>query len=389
MKSADTSATIQGVSEDGYGAMADAFRSNFAERRELGAAVALYVGGRKVVDLWGGIADARTQRPWNQSTPTVIFSCTKGLVVISVYQLVEAGRLDLDAPVVTYWPEFGNNGKGSITTRMILSHRAGLPVLDRSLSREAILRWDPVVIAIEEQAPIWEPGTAHLYHAKTFGWLAGEVIRRVTGETPGSYFRSAIGELLGIDTRIGVPISEQAVVARTEPPPFNPLPAVTSSRPDLVERAVTLNGAIPFPAIDGEVTYNGAAIRAAELPASNGISSAHDLAKVYAACVRTVEKARLLKSTSIEDALRVQSSGPQLYATAPSFFRWGTGFMLDSPPIRALLGPRSFGHDGAGGLLAFGDDEFGVGFAYVTNQMGDVNDDRANRLVGALRTIFR
>jgi CubicO group peptidase (beta-lactamase class C family) len=375
--------TIEGIAEDGFGAVADAFRDNFEGCEELGAAVAVYGGGRKVVDLWGGIADALTDRPWTQDTRTVVFSCTKGLLAICAYRLVEEGRLDLDAPVIDYWPEFGRNGKERIPVRWLLSHRAGLPVVDRALSRQDCLAWRPAIEALEAQAPIWDPGTAHTYHAKTYGWLVGEVIHRVTGVMPGVYFARAIAEPLGVRTRIGVPVEEQVDVARIEPPPDPASQVVTYTPTDVELRALTINGAIPFPTVDGDMTYNAPDMRAAELPGTNAISSARDLARIYAACVGEVVDIRLMGDLSIDDALLEQSSGAQLFGPdGPQ--RWSTGFMLDSRPFRWMLGPRSFGHDGAGGLLAFADAASGIGFAYVANRMGGPDDQRANRLVKAL-----
>src|SRR5689334_20289213 len=150
-----------GYADERFGPVADAFARNFEDVPELGAAIAVYAGGRKVVDLTGGIADEATGRPWTSETVVPVFSCAKALVSLSIHLLVEEGRLDLDAPVAAYWPEFG---KESITSRMVLGHRAGLPVLDRTLSFDEIAAWTPVVHAIEEQEPLWEPGTTYEYH---------------------------------------------------------------------------------------------------------------------------------------------------------------------------------------------------------------------------------
>jgi CubicO group peptidase (beta-lactamase class C family) len=208
----------QGFVDEGYGPVADAFYANFLERGDLGAACAVYVAGRKVVDLWGGLADRRTQRPWEAETSAVIFSCSKGLLAICAYLLGQDGRLDLDSPVANYWPEFGQAGKESLTVRCVLAHRAGLPALDVDLTREEVIAWQPVVRAIESQRPLWAPGTAHSYHPLTYGWLVGEVIRRITGLMPGVYFRQAIGDPLGLHTWIGLPPEARDAVAWMEPP---------------------------------------------------------------------------------------------------------------------------------------------------------------------------
>ncbi|MEA2526307.1 MAG: hypothetical protein QOF73_3534, partial [Thermomicrobiales bacterium] len=331
--------------------------------------------------------DRRTRRPWEEGTAAVVFSCTKGVMAIAAYQLVQGGRLDLDAAVASYWPEFGQHGKASTTVRMVLSHRAGLPVLDEPLTRAEALSWAPVIRAIERQRPLWVPGTAHTYHAKTYGWLIGEVIRRITGQTPGSFVAERLATPLALETWIGLPVTQRDRVARSEPPPSptGPGPDWSEAAREIHERAVTLNGIFPFPDRDGEVTFNDPEIRAAELPGGNGISTARSLARLYGACVRAVDGVRLLSDESIRDALVERSRGPQLFGSPIGGFRWGTGFQLDAPPWCPMLGPTSFGHDGAGGQLAFADAEAGTGFAYVTNQMGGPGDHRSQRLVAALR----
>jgi CubicO group peptidase (beta-lactamase class C family) len=308
------------------------------------------------------------------------------VMTIAAYQLVQDGLLDLDAPVASYWPEFAQAGKRSTTVRQILSHRAGLPVIDQALTREEALAWDPVIAAIEAQSPLWQPGTAHTYHAKTFGWLIGEVIRRITGLSPGAFVRERLAEPLGLETWIGLPRDQHANVARTEPPldDTGPGPDWSPAAREIHDRAVTLDGTFPFPDTDGEVTFNDPAIRAAELPGGNGISTARSLARLYAACAGEVDGLRLLSKASIADALAEQSSGRQLFGSPVGGFRWGTGFQLNAPPWCPMLGPRSFGHDGAGGQMAFADADAGIGFAFLTNQMGGPDDDRTRRIVAAL-----
>src|ERR1035437_3952075 len=190
------SAAVQGGAEDGFGPVADAFAADFVDAGERGAGVVLYADGRKVVDLWGGVAD-RLGRPWVQDTPAIVFSVTKGVLAICAYQLVGQGRLDLDVPVARYWPEFAAHGKAAISVRMLLSHRAGLVALDRDLTLDEVLAWDPVLWGIEAQAPMWRPGTAHSYHTITYGWLVGEVIRRITGASPGEFLRAELARPLG------------------------------------------------------------------------------------------------------------------------------------------------------------------------------------------------
>jgi CubicO group peptidase (beta-lactamase class C family) len=381
---------IHADAQPGYGGVVDVFEANFRERGDLGAACAIYVNGRLVVDLWGGIADTRSARPWTEDTAAVIFSCSKGILAICAYVLVQDGRLDLDAPVSRYWPEFAQHGKETTTVRWLLSHRAGLPALDRDLTRPEVLAWEPVIRAIEAQSPLWAPGTAHSYHALTYGWLVGEVIRRITGSRPGVFFRKALGDPLRLNTWIGVPASARESVAWMEPPlPDEDSPTVRVIAQHLAEpiamRNLDMGGAFGFPLENGIVAFNDPEIQAAEVPAANGVSTPRSLARLYAGCVSEIDGPTILSRSSIDDAIRVQSSGQQRFGPPDAGQRWGTGFMLDSPPARPLLGTRSFGHDGAGGQLAFADDEFGVGFAYLSNQMGGLVDFRAIELTAALK----
>ncbi len=382
---------IHGFVDDGYGRVMDAFVANFVERQDLGAACTAYVRGRIVVDVFGGLADRRTHRPWQHDTAPVIFSCSKGIVACCVYLLVQEGRLDLDAPIARYWPAFAKHGKASITVRQAMSHRAGLPSLDVDLTKDEVLAWDPVVHAIEEQRPLYPPDAGHIYHAQTYGWLVGEVIRRITGLTPGRFFRSAIGNALRLRTWIGIPTDARASVAWMEPPlpDEDSEPAREIARllgdDSIVARSLSMGGAFAFPADDGFVTFNDPAIQAAEIPGSNGISTAESLARLYAACVSAVEGPSLLSAQSIQDALKVQAAGRQLSAAPDDGTRWGTGFQLSSSPSQPMLGAGSFGHAGAGGQLAFADAIHHVGFAYLTNQMGGYGDVRARELTEALR----
>ncbi|NBE50965.1 serine hydrolase domain-containing protein [Streptomyces boluensis] len=369
--------------DEGYGAVADAFARNFSDFPELGAATTVFVDGHKVVELWGGVADEATGRRWRQDTAVPVFSCAKGLVALCVHLLAQQGSLDLDAPVSTYWPEFGRHGKEDITCRSVLGHRAGLAALDASPSFEEIAAWTPVVTALEEQKPLWEPGTAYEYHGHVFGFLLGEVIRRITGLTPGAYFRRAVAEPLGLRAWIGLPEAEWEARARlveAEGRPGMPGPE------HLLTRIVTMNGSLVFPGLDGPRGWNDPALLAMELPGAGAVASASGLAGVYAAAVTGIDGGeRLLSTDTVSGLVRELSSGPS-WIGLDMGVRWGSGVLLDSASFRPLLGPRSFGSDGAGGQFAFGDDTHGVGFAYVANRMVGHGDDRANRLITAVRS---
>lgn len=387
----DDGRTIRGAVEDGFGPVVDTFSENFKYHGDLGSGCTVLLDGRPVVDIWGGIADARTGRPWTRDSAAVIFSCSKGLLALCCYLLVEDGRLDLDLPVAEYWPEFAQNGKADISVRDALSHRAGLDSVDRDLSRADVIAWSPVISAIEAQRPRFSARDGFAYHPITYGWLIGEVIRRVTGETPGRHFARRIADPLALDTWIGLPEAFQPRVAwmaaelpddDSEEARLNA--ALFASDPTLA-RGATMGGAFAFPSAGGHVTFNDPDLQSAEIPGANGISSAPSLAQVYAATLGSPGNPPLLTRASIADALIVRSEGPQLTGIANDGARWGTGFQLSSPPTQPMLGPTSFGHAGAGGQLAFADLDHGVGFAYLSNQMGGYGDARARQLTLALR----
>ncbi|WP_051809520.1 serine hydrolase domain-containing protein [Actinoplanes subtropicus] len=380
---------IQGGAEDGFGRVVDTFAENFRDRGDLGAGCAVYVEGRKVVDVWAGVADARTGRPWQEETAAILFSCTKGILSFCCYLLVQDGRLDLDVPVTHYWPHFAAAGKESITTRHILAHRAGLPAIEADLSRAQLCAWDPVVRALEGQRPLWEPGTTHSYHPLTFGWLIGEIIRRITGHTPGRFLRETVGDPMDLHLWIGLPESARDTVAWMEPPlpdedsaVIREVAAVQATA--TVKQAMTVGEALPFPTENGIVTINDPALQAAELPGVNGIATPRSLARLYAGCVSKIGGPRLLTPRTVADAMVPRSWGQMLLGDPDLGQRWGTGFMLSSPPSRPMLGSGSFGHDGAGGQLGFADETHRVGFAYLSNQMGPTLDQRANKLTSAL-----
>lgn len=381
---------VWGHVDEGYGIVLDTFIRNFTEYRDLGAGCAVVRDGRPIVDLWGGIADARSGRAWASDTAAVTFSCSKGVVALCAYLLVQEGLLDLDAPIARTWPEFAANGKGSITVRDALSHRAGLPAPAEDLNLDQVLAWEPVIRTLERQAPMFQPSDGHSYHAMTYGWLVGEVIRRVSGRTPGAFFRDAVGDRLGLRTWIGIPESARPTVAWMEPP----LPDEDSDEARLVAdlvardptltRGATMGGAYGFPEQDGTVSFNDPRIQAAEIPGANGISTARSLARMYAACVTSVGGIRLMTDESMADAVRLQAAGPPLSGLPDDGARWGTGFQLASPPTQPMLGAASFGHAGAGGQLAFADAEHRIGFAYLSNQMGGYGDRRARSLTASV-----
>lgn len=367
---------VNGTVDSGFEPVADAFTANFIEHGDVGAAVCVYRDGRAIVDLWAGMADRDRDRPWARDTMALVFSTTKGLTATCAHLLVERGRLDLDAPIAAYWPEFAAAGKDRIPVRWALSHQAGLPVVDASLTLDDVLAWHPVVGAISRQRPEWPPGTAHGYHARTYGWIVGEIVRRITGVTLGRFFATEIAAPLGLDLWIGLPAEHESRVATLSLP--EP-PAVGIAPETLLGRAMSGPSSL-FRLND---MWNLRHLHAAELPSSNGIGTARALARHYAALVSDVEGIRTLMPDTVAQAGEEQAEGPDRVLGVPT--RFGLGFALP-PMLGTGMGPRSLGHPGTGGSLGFADPDPGIGFGYVMNRIKGLapGDERASGLVDAL-----
>jgi CubicO group peptidase (beta-lactamase class C family) len=379
--------TINGTVAEGFGQVADAFERNFSEFGELGSAFALYVDGEVKVDLWAGVADKTTGRPWTHDTLQLVYSTTKGAAAICVARLVDAGLISYDDTVATYWPEFAANGKGEVTIAQMMSHQAGLPYATAELSFDDLMAVRPVVEALAAQSPIWEPGTRHGYHAVTYGWLAGELVRRVDGRTIGQYFADEVAGPLGLDFWIGLPESEEPRVARLEaaPPPTDPEAFAMMMKimgPGTMGfNALLMSGVMMTGPAD---PFNSRIVHATEMPAANGITTARSLAKMYAATLGEVDGVRLFGDDTV-GAVRAEAvNGTDACLTIES--RFGMGFMLDGP-FAPMLSSGSFGHPGAGGSLGYADPEAKVGYGYVMNQMagGIAGDPRTVALNDAVR----
>lgn len=377
-------ADVHGDVAAGFAAVADAFRANFVRGSETGAAVSVYRRGEPVVQLYAGVTDDGSA--FTAATRSVVFSVSKGITTIAVLMAVERGLLSLDAPVADHWSEFAANGKDAVTLRHVLAHQAGLVAPDEPMTMHQLRAWFPVTDVLAAQTPLWEPGTAHAYHAMTFGWLAGEVLRRATGQRPSQWLRHHIAEPLGIRPTFGIDPSS-ADFSRQAPPSISSTPDRTRTGADLEAEAMQTRIMGMHGAFDGLHLFasaNQPDFLATELPAANLVATADELARIYAATVSHVDGVELLQPATVQDALRVQSSGPPVIG-ADWGLRWGTGFMIDSPK-RRMAGAGSFGHDGAGGQLAFAHAETGLSFAYVTNQPGGDADRRAELLCEALRS---
>jgi CubicO group peptidase (beta-lactamase class C family) len=405
--------TINGWVAPGFEGVRQAFQANFDAQAEVGAAFAAYQHGEKVADLWGGIANETTGRPWEEDTLVVVYSTTKGITAMCANRLAQEGIIDLQAPVATYWPEFAQAGKESITVADLLAHRAGLAWTDGPMSVDEMLAWDPVIEALQQQTPSWAPGTAHGYHATTYGWLVGEVIRRATGRSIGTYLRDEITGPLGADFFIGLPASEEPRVARL----ISFIESLASGRgldalgesggpsvgPDLAnlaELATTYfapDGPLfkalgaPGGSLADEQLWHSERLHAAEIPAANGISDARSLARLYSACINDVptasgEKFRVLNPEQLERATRQETEGPDTVLLGLDL-QWGLGFMLNRGLIGAagLGGPRGFGHFGMGGSAGWADPDSELAMGYVMNRMeiGTTGDARSFRLMQA------
>ena len=374
-------APVQGFVEAGFELVREAFAANFERNGDVGAACCIHVRGRPVVDLWGGVTTLGGTKPYTNDTLQLVASTTKGVVAIAAHMLAQEGKLDFDAPVTRYWPEFGAAGKEHIPVRWLFSHRAGLAAIDRPLSLDDVYAWDPVADALAAQRPLWEPGTAHGYHVGTFGWLAGEVIRRVSGKSVGMFVAERIAEPLGLEFWIGLPRAEIDRVAPLipAPPPSGP-PDVFTAR--LLDPTTLLHRAFVNPMLLPN-TLNEPGFWAAEIPAANGIGTARAISRLYAACIGEVGGVRLLTSGTLEHATEVQAAGEDLVLGYET--RYATGFQL-AFPFRPMAGQGSFGHYGMGGSVGFADRERDFSFAYVMNQMlpsGGI-DPRPAALVQAL-----
>ena len=380
---------IGGTAEPGFEGVAAAFRANFAEHGEIGAATAVYVGGRKVVDLWGGVADRATGAPYTEDSLQLVFSTTKGATAACANLLAQRGDLDMDAPVATYWPEFKAAGKADIPVRWLLCHKAGLPYVDAELTLDEVLAWDPVIRALEAQAPVWEPGTAHGYHATTYGWLVGEVIRRVSGRSVGQFFAEEIAAPLDLEFWIGLPDDQQHRVAPLVTWGTPKDPAMAELMNQFMGPDTLLGKALGAPSgvfTNEPGVWNRPEVRAAEIPAANGVTNARSLARFYAGLTGTVEGGPaepLLNAAQAAAAAELQTSGPDQVLYLESTI--GLGFFVASEMAR-YGGPTSFGHTGAGGSMGFTDPEHGIGFGYVMNRMMQslTGDPRSAGLVRAV-----
>jgi len=365
----DGGTPIEGSCDPAFEAVRQAFADNFALRGEVGAAVCVVVHGRTVVDLAGGWADHDRRRAWMPTTPVNVFSVGKPLSALVALRLVAEGRLDLDAPIAGWWPEFAAAGKESVTLRQVLSHRAGLPAVRRRLPPGAMFEWDLMCSALAAQEPWWGPGSAHGYHVNTYGFLVGEVIRRVTGRSVGALVADWIAGPIGADLSIGIPADRDGEVAEFLWP--DTFVAPEEEPAGMSADALMVHNTYFNPSgFSGAGVVNTAGWRRAEIPSTNVHGTARGVARLYEAMAGggAVDGVRIVEQELLAAATDEVSVGEDRVLARPS--RFGLGFQLTQPERPLGPNPGAFGHFGAGGSLGFGDPEAGVAFGYVMNNVG-------------------
>ena len=353
---------INGQCDAAFAAVGDAFADNFADRGEVGAAVTVIVDGRSVVDLVGGWANPATERAWTHDTIVNFYSVGKALIALLVLQLVDAGRIGLDDPIASVWPEFGMGGKQRATVRHALCHRAGVPAIRQRLTNDDLWNWERMTAALAQTEAWWEPGTRHAYHTNTYGHLLGEIVRRITGDMPGTRLR-AVAEPLDADVWWGVPEPALRRCADIIWAPEREMAEVDLANLAREPLMIALGYFNP-PGYSSKDVVNTTEWRRAQLPSTNGHGTAAGLARIYAALL---EPDLLLSPELLAEATRPQSQGYCPVLGEETTF--GLGFKPTSARRPFGPNPRSFGHFGTGGAVGFADPDAGVAFGYVMNHV--------------------
>jgi CubicO group peptidase (beta-lactamase class C family) len=374
-----------GYCDQRFSAVEEAFSRNLESGEEIGASFAATMDGEFVVDIWGGYADAAQTRVWERDTIVPVFSTTKAMTALCALMLVDRGLLDLDSPVARYWPEFAQAGKEKLPVRYLLSHQSGLAGFDEPITGEALYDWNRIVDLLAAQKPWWEPGKQSGYHLLTFGYMVGEVVRRITNRTLGTFFREEVAMPLKADFHIGLPEEYDSRVGEMVPPPMPPIPRPGDPdniyiAPDSLMARVLGN----TPPTTERTRYRS--WRAAEIPSANGHGNARSVARVAAAlaCGGELDGVRLLTLPTIEKAIEEQCYGPDLVLAVP--IRWGLGYALNSKEFPMSRNPRAFFWGGWGGSLIVVDLDARLSWAYVMNKMNAVltGDTRGTGLAAAL-----
>ncbi|MFX1358593.1 MAG: serine hydrolase domain-containing protein [Promethearchaeota archaeon] len=370
---------IHGYCDDRFEKVKETFAKNFQLGLEVGASFAVMLEGKMVVDLWSGFTDAAQTQPWQEDTIVNVFSTTKVMTALCVHILVDKGLIDLDAPVANYWPEFAQAGKKELPVRYLLSHTAGLPGFDKEINIDVLYDWNQIVDLLASQKPWWKPGSRSGYHSITFGYLLGEIIRRVTGKSVGTFFMEEVAQPLNIDFHIGLSEEDQSRVAEIIPPDDS----VSKFKMFLFKLFFKTTFKVMFNPVLLNKDFNSPNWRAAEIPASNGHGNARSIAKVGAviACGGQLDNKRILSFPTIENAIKEQIHGRDIV-----IFRqpksWGLGFGLSHDIY--LQGPRSFYWSGLGGSYCIMDLEKKLSISYAMNKMRLFDEPRGESLAQAV-----
>jgi CubicO group peptidase (beta-lactamase class C family) len=395
--------SVEGTCQPRFAQVREELERNLAERGEIGASVCVTIDGETVVDLWGGIADPASGRSWTEDTIGHVWSATKGATALCAHMLASRKELDLDEPVARYWPEFAKSGKEAVLVRHLLNHQAGLPAVRDPLPAGAFYDWDLMVDALAREEPFWKPGTRNGYHALTFGFLVGEVIRRVSGRTLGAFFRDEIARPLGLDFWLGLPEEHEGRVAPTipanPPGPGDPIPSfyVAALTDPTSVQALLLGNSGGYMMVPGEADSRAA--HAAEMGAVGGITNARGLAGMY----RPLALGGSFNGVSLLSPEQIAILGPVSSATSVDAVmmvptRWSLGFTktMDNrhlPPADReglLLTEEAFGHVGMGGSIGFADPRARMSFGYTMNRQGSglgVNERGQSLIDAAYRAL--
>lgn len=373
---------VLGHCHPAFTAVADQFAQLLAEEPLAGAGLCLYHRGERVLDLCGGLRDRDGELPWQADTLVNVFSASKAFVAAAVLLLEQRGQLKLSAPVADYWPEFARSGKGEIRIEQVLNHTAGLAAFGDTIPDEDLYDWDAMVAHVEAMAPNWPPGSRQGYQVFSFGWILGELIRRVTGQLPGDFIHSALCQPLGLDFHIGLDEGELARVADVAPMTSPAARTAASQRP----RASADDAALAARAFSNPASLtrgtNGRAWRCAQIPAANGHGTAASLAGLY----RGLIGGELLDADRLPSLWTVTTSNLDAITLLPTSYSLGLLLARPGDALQLGLGPHCFGHPGAGGSLGFADPDAGLAFGFVTRNLGPglLSDDRAARLIDAV-----
>ena len=374
--------TIHGHVADKFRSVRDAFEANLTSGADIGASCCVTLEGETTVDLWGGFADQKKTRPWEKDTIVNLYSTTKTMTALTALLLADRGELDFNAPVARYWPEFTANGKERIKVSQLMSHSSGLSGWKERLKTEDLYDWEKMTSLLAAQAPLWEPGTASGYHMVSFGFLIGEVVRRITGKSLGTLFREEIAEPLNADFHIGLPASEDSRVAEIIPwvlPQSAAKPVFTE-----IQEITFLN--MPF---DASATTRTRAWRAAEIPAVNGHGNARSIAEIHSILANggVAKGTRFMSEAGARKALEQQIEGPDLVMTHFPPARFGMGFALPGPLLDLdLPNPNTIHWGGGGSSWIFIDMDARTTFAYAANKMDrrPLSDPRPFRAMQAM-----